>query len=119
MIHIDAQLRLDQVVAPAALAASQNDYSPTNLAVATTLRLDASAPVNVTGIALGASGRVLAVVNVSTANAITLTHEDAASTAANRLLLPSGANLTLPPNGAALLVYDATSSRWRVLASST
>lgn len=119
MIHIDAELRLDNTLSPTALAANTNDYAPTNIATATGLRLDASAPVNLTGLTSGTSGRVLALLNVSAANAITLTHEDAGSTAANRFTLPSGASLAIPPGGAALLMYDATSARWRVLARST
>lgn len=46
---------------------------------------------------------------------IILAHQNASSTASNRIITNTGANLTLEPNEAALLWYDDTNSRWRVL----
>lgn len=43
---------------------------------------------------------------------LTLTHEDASSTAANRLLLPGEQPLTIPPGGTLLVRYSTTESRW-------
>lgn len=109
--HLGADL------APAQLTASQNDYNPTSLATASVLRLDASATWKITGLAGGEDGRVLVVVNISTAmdGDVILTAEDSASTAANRFSLD--ADIILEAGGnAAILWYDSTASRWRVVA---
>lgn len=105
-------------ISPTVLAASQNNYNPTGLATANVIRQDASANVDVTGLQGGFAGRKIAIFNISAANTIRLTHEDAASTAANRFALPSGTNITIPVGGCVRLWYDTTSSRWRPLSKS-
>lgn len=108
--HLGADL------SPTALSANQNNYSPTSLATAAVLRLDASNAVKITGLAGGEEGRVLVVANVSTAvdGDIILTAEDAASTAANRFAVDN--DTVLEPGSAAVLWYDSVSSRWRIVA---
>lgn len=70
--------------------------------------------VDVTGIAGGADGREVLFVNTNT-NAIVLKKDSASSTAANRILTPTGADITLAASGGtAHLIYDSTASRWRV-----
>ncbi len=76
-------------------------------------RFTTGGAASLTGLTGGASGRTLTLWNPS-ANTITLNSEDAGSTAANRFLL-SSATLAIPPEGAVLIIYDGTSSRWRVL----
>ena len=105
------------VISPAALAASQNDYNPAGLDDETmVIRQDASANVNVTGLTAPSAGvfKVLRFINISTTNTITLTDQDAASGAANRFDI-SGGNLTLQTGAAATLFYDDTSNFWRVV----
>ena len=48
-----------------------------------------------------------------TGSALTLLHESASSTAANRIVCPGAANFALPTQGGVLLYYDDVSSRWR------
>jgi hypothetical protein len=98
-------------VTPAQLTADQNDYNPTGLADAVVLRLDTNAQRTITGLAGGADGRVLVLVNVGAQNLI-LADESASSTAANRFALDAA--LTVWPDTAVHLLYDATVSRWRV-----
>jgi hypothetical protein len=100
-------------ISPAQITGNQNDYNPTGLATASVIRLDSDASRNITGLAGGADGRVIVVHNIGS-NAIVLKNEDAASTAANRFAL--NADVTLNANQSVPLQYDATSSRWRVLA---
>lgn len=102
----------NSIISPAALAVSTNDYTPTGLAGANTLRLSSSADVNVTGLTGGASGRFLIVHNVG-ANTIVFTDEDPASTAANRFALPNSLGISLGPDASVMLQYDVTSARWR------
>ena len=70
------------IVSPTAITANQNDYSPTNLASATILRISSDA-VNrqITGLATGAADRFIVLTNVGSYD-ITLRHENASSSAA-------------------------------------
>lgn len=94
----------------ASLGASQNNYDIADAGAAAVHRLTASTPINITGIVGGVAGRVISLINIGT-NTITLTNEDANSTAANRFAL--GANLAITGSNAVTLWYDGTSSRWR------
>ena len=109
------------------ISANTNDLTPTRYSAVQ--RWSPTANYNVTGLAAGGStnfsggtptswihtdGRVIWVHNVATAFNITLKHEDAGSTAANRFLTETGTDIILPPNSMVMLTYDGTSSRWRV-----
>lgn len=76
------------------------------------LRMAGAAPT-ITGIASGTSGRKLVV--MATGGAVVLANENAGSVAANRIVTGTGANVTVANGSAALLCYDATSSRWRLV----
>lgn len=102
-------------ISPAQITSSQNDYNPTGLSTASVLRLDTDASRNITGLAGGADGRVIIIHNVG-ANAIVLKDEDAGSSAANRFAL--NADVTLVADECAVLQYDSTSSRWRMVGGS-
>jgi hypothetical protein len=103
-------------ISPAALGSDQNDWNPTSLSTAQVIRASASTSgIDLTGLSGGADGRLLALVNVGTTYTLTLKDENASSSAANRFAL-GGYDLAINPTGAAILIYDATSSRWRVLA---
>lgn len=102
---------------PAVLGVNQNNYDPGSTALA---RIAASTPVNITGLLpTGGNndGRRLMLVNVG-ANTITLTNEDVASTAANRIITGTGLSLALVADGVAILAYDTTTARWRVVGGS-
>lgn len=94
-----------------------NDFALS--ASATILRCNPGSTLTVTGITGGVDGRLLIIENVSTTSAVAFTAEGAGSTAANRIYTPGSAsvNLTATATGTAsvLLIYDGTSSRWRVL----
>jgi len=98
----------------AALTADQNNYAPTGITDAAAVRLTADTARSITGLTPGLTpnGRIIYLVNVDTADAITLVSESASSTAANRFAL--GADVVLTPGGVgAVLIYDDTSHRWR------
>jgi hypothetical protein len=113
----NSQFLLMADVSPAQITANQNDYNPSNLATSSVLRISSDASRNLTGLQGGADGRIIAIVNAGSNN-ILLRNEDAGSAAANRFAL-GGADLLLTPNEGAALWYDATSSRWRLLAAGT
>lgn len=101
---------LGEIVA-SAISANQNDYSPTGLANAAVLIVSATAPFNITGLATPTTGRRLIVYN-SGANSITLTHQDAASAAANRFIGRNGANTVLAASTGVELYYSPSIGRW-------
>jgi hypothetical protein len=101
-------------ISPAQIAANTNDYNPAGLSLASRLRLSTDASRNLTGIVGGADGRVLILVNVGT-NALVLKDADVGSTAANRF--DFGADVTLTSKQVAVVQYDATDSRWKMIAN--
>lgn len=100
------------------LSGTQNNYGLT--AGVSAYRVTATANVTFTGLALslsnGTDNAVIAIRNVSTANTVTLKHEDGGSTATNRFKLPNNADVVLQAYDSILLVYDPTLARWMKLA---
>ncbi len=110
---INAGFFLTGALTPAILEADQNDYDPAGLAGAALLRLAGDAARELTGLSGGGTGRVVALLNVGS-HALVLRNGHAGSSAANRFSLP--ADVTLGARAAAVLWYDATDERWRLLA---
>lgn len=100
-------------ISPSQLTANTDDWNPTGLSTASTIRFSTDASRNLTGLQGGADGRLLILHNIGSQNAV-LKDESASSTAANRFAL--NADVTLGADQAALLQYDSTSSRWRLVA---
>lgn len=110
---IQSTLALQNDISPTTLSADVDNYAPTGVGTATVLRVGGDAlNRTITGITGGADGRIVKLVNIGTQNVL-LTH-DATSTAANRFFLPNSVNFTILPNTSCSLIYDATSSRWRI-----
>lgn len=103
----------EEILSPAQIVANQNDYSPTGLAAANILRLNSNA-VNrqITGLATGAADRRMLITNVGSFD-ITLRHENAGSSAANRFSFSDSKALILGPKKSIELYYDTVSSLWR------
>jgi hypothetical protein len=106
---------------PAAILANQNDYVLTGSAFQ---RLNCTTASDITGIApptggAHVDGRMIRLVSVGTAT-VTLKHDDAASTAANRIYMHGGNHTALTVNEWADLVYDSTdngsgAAGWRLV----
>jgi len=105
-------IRTTGIITPDELEDDADDYAPTGAAAATVLRLSADAAHDITGLAGGSDGRILYLHNVG-AETITLKAEDASSAAANRFAI--SADFELAADVVALLQYDDTSDRWRVI----
>jgi hypothetical protein len=101
-------------ISPTQITADQNDYNPTGLADAVVLRLATDATRTVTGLAGGADGRILKIINVGGNNLI-LAHNSASSSATNRFALPAATDFTLQNREGVELIYDSTSGFWRAL----
>jgi len=98
---------------------SQNNFSYSE---ADRIRANNASTLTLTGILAPAApakpGKPLFLVAIG-AGTVVLNNEDAASTAANRIITGTGGALTLAAGtGWAVLFYDDTSDRWRVLGSS-
>lgn len=63
------------------------------------------------GFVAGTSGQRLKVRN-RTSFAMTVNHEAGGATAANRIITPTGAAVSIPPGGAAEFEYSSTDTRW-------
>lgn len=107
----------NNVISPTQITADQNNYAPTGIATASVLRLSADASRNITGLTSSTSGRLIMAHNVGAQN-IVLVDESASSTAANRFAIATG-NLTLLPDSVAVIQYDGTTQRWRVVSGSS
>lgn len=98
---------------PSQITGDRNNYDPGGPSYFQRWSSDASR--NVTGLQFPpqVDGSVHVIINVGSNN-IVLVHESASSTAANRFLNSTGADITLSANQAADVIYDGTSARWRV-----
>ena len=91
--------------------------SANNVAISTAslYRLDTSgAAQTITGIVAGRDGQLLTLVNADAALAVTLSNLSGSSSAANQISTGTGADITLAAGAAIDLIYDSTSSLWRV-----
>jgi hypothetical protein len=109
---IPANLALTGDISPSVLSSSQNDWSPTGWAGASTVKLSANTSINITGFLATTDGDLKLLHNVGT-KPITITASDTASVAANRVIAPGP--IVVLPNADAVLQYDGTSSTvgWR------
>lgn len=107
-------LALTGVISPAQITSNQNDYNPTGLASAVVLNLSCDASHSVSGLAGGAEGRVIVLVNTGGGQIISLLNESASSAAGNRFTL--GNDLAIGAKQAVILRYDGTAARWYAVA---
>lgn len=77
-----------------------------------------TAAFTISGIAGGADGRVLIIIN-NVAQNLTFENENGGSAAANRITTSTGGDVATTAAGYAILVYNGTTSRWNLIASST
>jgi len=101
-----------EVVSPAQITANQDDFNPS--ASASLWRLSADAIRNITGIAGGVDGRSIVIINIGSFG-IGLLNQNAGSAAANRIITGTGTGVTLVTDDTAMLVYDNTTQRWRII----
>ena len=102
-------------LSPTTLGVNQNNYNPAGFDRAALVRLSASGAVSISGFQANGTVQVKLVGNVGAANNITLVHENAGSSAANRFNLKGAANFTMTPGTLIWLAYDTVSSRWRLV----
>jgi len=106
-----------------AFSANTNDLA---LIASAFQRINCTSAASLTGIAppsggTHADGRMIRIYNVGTTN-LTLAHNSASSTAANRMFSSTGADIVIVPNQSCELIYDSTNNGsgaagWRVSAA--
>lgn len=105
--------RVNTVTTPAEITANTNNYDP---GAGDVFRLTADAARNITGVVARANGDAILLINVDSTDAITIKHDSSDSTDVNRILVPwEGDYVLSAKGGAALLLYDGTTDRWRVI----
>lgn len=112
-LHVEGALVFKKL-APAEITANQNNYNPG--AASTYIRLTSDASRNITGLVFTPAqqdGQSHIIVNIGLSD-IVLKHQDAASTAANRFLCSTAADITLTPKQAADILYDSANQYWLV-----
>ena len=92
-----------------ATAATINQLSAAKRAVEFT----GSTPTDINGINSGHDSKVVLLHNRSSA-AVTLRHENAGATAADRLKLPTASPILIPADGSVEVYYCSTDARWKV-----
>lgn len=105
------------IISPSSLSGSTNNYNPTGLSGATSIRQDLSADSTITGLAGGTAGRYLVLCNINTGFTLTLSHNSGSSTAANTFSCPGGVDKILQPRDRCILLYDNVVSVWRIIAT--
>ncbi len=91
------------------LTANVNDY---DVGVRSVIRVSSDASRNITGFVGIRDSRMIIVINVGSFDVV-ITHEDASSSANNRVITKTAGSITLTPRLSMILIYDATSLRWR------
>jgi hypothetical protein len=106
----------ENVVTSVSITASADDYT---LPEADIYRLDnpTTNTITLSGLATATAFSPKLLVNVSTGSSSTLTllHQNTNSTAVNRLVNSQGTDYAIAPDAAALVMYDSTTERWRIL----
>ena len=117
---------LPEISTPSVLASgTTNDYDIgvklRSGRVVVRFETDAGGSSSLSGFLGGTDGTVIwitPITSVAGTKALTLLHQNAGSSAANRIITPSAASIFLGTNGWAILVYDEVTQRWRVVVSS-
>lgn len=103
-------------VSPSQITSNQNDYDPGSASV---WRLTTDASRTITGFTgHGNRERLAVVVNIGS-NDLVIAHQSASSSAANRVITATAANVTLTANQSTILWYDSVTARWRQVVSSS
>lgn len=104
-------------ISPGAISSEEDNYDPAGFGSAHVTRLTLTGDQNITGFAAPSAtdNERYVIENIDAADSLTLLHQDTGSTAANRIICPLNEDLVLGPSESAEILYDNTTSRWRVV----
>ena len=100
------------VISPGSIGSNQNDWSPTSWSTADLVRITSSVAIDITGVDASATKTVKYLVNVGSFP-VTIKHQDAGSSAANRFLNFTGADIILNQNESLTIFVDSVTGRVR------
>jgi hypothetical protein len=101
-------------ITPTTLTANTNDWNPTALSTASTIRFSTNAIWSITGLLGGADGRIITLYNVGSFAAI---FPNASSSSATGNRFAFGSDIIVGPNQGLILQYDNTATSWRALST--
>jgi hypothetical protein len=110
---VGSKLLIPGDITAAITANPTSNWAPTGYATASRIRITATGNRGLTGIVAGSDGDMVLLHNTS-AYTISLWH-NSTSTVANRFYCPNDVTYTLLKNASVWIVYDGTSSRWRIV----
>lgn len=100
----------------ATVAADTDDWAPTGLSTASSVRVTVTGTDHTLGgMTGGTNGRIFIITNISAVFRLILNDEDIGSTATNRFLTGAG-DIRLESDESAVLQFDPDALRWRVIA---
>ena len=107
------------ITPPALPAGETNDYDPAGFLTADVIYQDVNAAGStLTGLDAQLEGFAITLVNINANANLTIAHNDSSSEAANRFHLPSGENLSIPPDGAVRFIRGEDFWRAEIIPSS-
>lgn len=115
LASLNGQAKLS-INTPSQITSNQTGYTGFNTGIVQRASTDASRTVNTILAPATTAGGFIIVINIGSFDLVFLNDDGATGTAADRIITGLGTNYTLPPAGTAQLMYDTTSSRWRILA---
>lgn len=92
----------------------QNNYNPVGLSTATTIILNPTTHIVISGLQGGADGRIINIVNVSQYLVI-LENQGTTSSATNRFTFPESFPRYLTPSKSVTLIYSTVTNNWQCL----
>lgn len=98
----------DPAITPTTLATNTDNWNPSGLSTAKTLRVVLSANVDLTGIASQPVGTSIVLWNMGPGFTLTLKHSSGSSSAGNKFNLKNFADVVLQASDGVLLYYDST-----------
>lgn len=117
-LSVSGTVALTGDITPAQITSDQTDYAPTDHATATVFRISSDAYRTINSLAGGADGREVELHNIGASTIALLEDDGATGTAANRFKTSAGFGAEIFAGASAILRYDVTASRWRVLSPS-
>lgn len=98
------------------IGADQTAWNPTGLGTTFLINFVVTGAFVIRGILAQVNGYTVVLRNrTSSANTTSITHEDAAASAANRVQCPGSATLTINPGDSVILRYNTNDLRWQVI----
>lgn len=108
---------LNGIISPASFGTNQDNYNPASLSTSSTIEVEPTANVNLTGLQGGEAGRIIILQNVGNFT-LSIISESVSSTDGNRFLLADPI-LYLRKNAGIIIQYDAGIEKWRAIGNSS